>query len=85
MFWIIIFSFVVLIGLAIAIYLLPEQTAKAKKKKEKKAMLMAEAAVVDTSKDWKAIAERWEKHNQSLQGQIEKMNMDQKNVRATDR
>ncbi len=41
---------------------------------------MAEAAVVDTSKDWKAIAERWEKHNQSLQGQIEKMNMGQKNV-----
>jgi len=79
MFWIIIFSFVVLMGLAIAIYLLPEQTAKAKKKKEKKAMLMA-AAVVDTSKDWKAIAERWEKHNQSLQGAIEKMNMDQKNV-----
>jgi chromosome segregation ATPase len=80
MFWIIIFSFVVLIALAIAIYLLPEQTAKAKKKKEKKAMLMAAAGVVDTSKDWKAIAERWEKHNQSLQGAIEKMNMDQKNV-----
>jgi len=71
MFWIIIFSFVVLMGLAIAIYLLPEQTAKAKKKKEKKAMLMA-AAVVDTSKDWKAIAERWEKHNQSCRGQLKR-------------
>ena len=41
---------------------------------------MAEPAAVDTSKDWKAIAERWEKHNQSLQGEIEKMKMDQKNV-----
>ena len=79
MFWIIIFSFVVFMGLAIAIYLLPEQTAKAKKKKEKKAAYGG-PATVDTSKDWKAIAERWEKHNQSLQGAIEKMNMDQKNV-----
>ena len=33
---------------------------------------------MDTSKDWKAIAERWEKHNHSLQGEIEKMKMDQK-------
>ena len=35
-------------------------------------------AALDTSKDWKSIAERWEKHNQSLQGEIEKMKMDQK-------
>jgi len=80
MFWIIISSFVVLIILAIAIYLLPEQTAKAKKKKEKKAALMMEAAAVDTSKDWKAIAERWEKHNQSLQGAVEKMKIEQKGI-----
>jgi len=80
MFWIIISSFVVLIILAIAIYLLPEQTAKAKKKKEKKAALMMEAAAVDTSKDWKAIAERWEKHNQSLQGAVGKMKIEQKGI-----
>jgi len=79
MFWIIIFSFVVLIGLATAIYFLPSDPAvKAKRKREKKAAAMPEPEAVDNSKDWKSIAERWEKHNQSLQGEIEKMKMDQK-------
>ena len=41
---------------------------------------MMEAAAVDTSKDWKAIAERWEKHNQSLQGAVEKMKIEQKGI-----
>jgi len=82
MFWMIIFGFVVLMALAIVIYMLPSDApakAAAKKKKEKKAAALApDPAAVDTSKDWKAIAERWEKHNQSLLGEIEKMKMDQK-------
>jgi len=81
MFWIIISAFAVLMALAIVIYLLPSDPAvKAKKKKEreKKVSLTPDPAGVDTSKDWKAIAERWEKHNQSLIGEIEKMKMDQK-------
>lgn len=79
MFWIIIMSFVVLIVLAIVIYRLPSDPAvKAKKKKEKKPVVTPDPAAVDTGKDWKSIAERWEKHNQSLQGEIEKMKMDQK-------
>ena len=79
MFWIIMMAFVVLVALAIMIYMLPSDPAvKAKKKKEKKAVLTPDPAAVDTSKDWKSIAERWEKHNQSLQGEIEKMKMDQK-------
>jgi len=83
MFWIIIFSFVVLITLAIVIYMLPsDPVVKAKKKKEKKLVLAPEPVVVDT-KDWKSIAERWEKHNQSLQGEIEKLKMDQKKALAS--
>ena len=79
MFWIIIMSFVVLIAFAIVIYMLPSDPAvKTKKKKEKKLEFMPDPAALDTSKDWKSIAERWEKHNQSLQGEIEKMKMDQK-------
>jgi chromosome segregation ATPase len=79
MFWIIIMSFVVLIALAIVIYMLPSDPAvKTKKKKEKKLEFTPGPAVLDTSKDWKSIAERWEKHNQSLQGEIEKMKIDQK-------
>jgi chromosome segregation ATPase len=71
-------GFAVLVGLAVVIYLLPsDPVAKAKKKREKKAAAACEPAPVDT-KDWKAIAERWEKHNQSLQGEIEKLKADQK-------
>ncbi|MBF0570752.1 MAG: hypothetical protein HQL12_02650 [Candidatus Omnitrophica bacterium] len=79
MFWIIVFSFAVLMALAIVIYMLPsDPVVKAKKKKEKRALLATDALAVDTSKDWKSIAERWEKHNQSLLGEIEKMKADQK-------
>ena len=81
MFWIIMMSFVVLVALAIVIYLLPSDPvvkAKKKKEKEKRTALSPDPAALDTSKDWKAIAERWEKHNQSLLGEIEKMKMDQK-------
>jgi hypothetical protein len=81
MFWIIIMGFVVLVTLAIVIYTLPSDPvvkAKKKKDKERKPVLVPDPAGVDTSKDWKSIAERWEKHNQSLLGEIEKMKMDQK-------
>ncbi len=81
MFWIIMLSFVVLAALGMVIYLLPSDPAvktKKKKEKEKKPGVTPDPAAVDTSKDWKSIAERWEKHNQLLQGEIEKMKMDQK-------
>lgn len=81
MFWIIIWSFVVLMALAIVIYMLPSDPAvkaKRKKEKEKRPVLSPDPAVLDTGKDWKSIAERWEKNNQSLQGEIEKMKMDEK-------
>ncbi len=82
MFWIIIGSFIVLIGLAIAIYMLPSEEAKAKKKKERsqerKPVLTPDPAALDTSKDWKAIATRWEKQNLALQGDVEKLKMEQK-------
>jgi chromosome segregation ATPase len=84
MFWIIIFSFAVLVGLAIVIYLLPaDPVAKAKKKKEKKLREEPEPAMVDT-KDWKSIAERWEKQNQSLQAEIEKIKMAQRTSQQAD-
>jgi len=87
MFGIIIFSFVILIALAVVIYMLPSDPAvkaKRKKEKEKKSLLATSPTGVDTSKDWKPIAERWEKSNQSLQGEIEKMKMDQKRVQQVD-
>jgi chromosome segregation ATPase len=86
MFWIIIMAFAVLMALAIVIYMLPsDPVAKAKKKKEKekRSVLAPDPAAVDTSKDWRSIAERWEKHNLSLQGEIEKMKMDQKRAQQS--
>src|SRR5579863_6258454 len=81
MFWIIIMSFVVLMALAIVIYMLPADPvvkSKKKKDKEKRPVLTPDPTSADSTKDWKSIAERWEKHNHSLQGEIEKMKMDQK-------
>src|SRR5271170_7527188 len=81
MFWIIIMSFAVLVALSVMIYMLPadpEVKAKKKKEKDKRPSLAPDPVAVDTSKDWKSIAERWEKQNQSLQGEIEKMKMDQR-------
>jgi len=86
MFWIIIFSFAVLVGLAIVIYMLPSDPAvraKKKKDKEKKPHLTPDPVPADAGRDWKAIAERWEKHNQSLQGEVEKMKMDQKRAQQS--
>ena len=81
MFWIIIMSFSALIALAIVIYFLPSDPvvkAKKKKDKEKRSVVTPDPEAIDRSKDWKTIAERWEKHNQSLLGEIEKMKMDQR-------
>ncbi len=78
MFWMVIIGFALLMALAVVIYYLPSDPAvKAKKKKDKdkKAAPAPEPVPADT-KDWKAIAERWQKNNQSLQGEIEKMKMD---------
>jgi chromosome segregation ATPase len=86
MFWIIIMAFAVLMALAIVIYMLPSDPvvkAKKKKEKEKRTVLAPDPAAVDDGKDWKSIAERWEKHNQSLQGEIEKMKMDQKRAQQS--
>ena len=84
MFWIIIVSFAVLMGVAILIYMMPTETAKPVKKKERKgqerAELIPDPLAVDKTKDWKAIAERWEKNIHSLQGELEKMKMDHKKV-----
>jgi chromosome segregation ATPase len=45
--------------------------------------LTPDTAPVDTTKDWRSIAERWEKHNQSLLGEIEKMKMEQKRAQQS--
>jgi hypothetical protein len=76
MFWIIILSFAVLMGLAYIIYKLPADPAvrsKKKKEKPKRPSTVPEAKSEDDGKDWKSIAERWEKNNQALLAEIEKL------------
>ncbi|MDE1920165.1 MAG: hypothetical protein KGJ09_03760 [Candidatus Omnitrophica bacterium] len=79
MFWIMIWCFVVLVVLGLVIYLLPADPAvRPKKKKEKERRPVPAPGPATETRDWKSIAERWERHNQSLQGEIEKMKMDQR-------
>ena len=86
MFWIMMVSFAVLIGVAIMIYLMPSDAASKKKKKDKeKEKERAERAALipdplHPDKDWKAIAERWEKNNNGLMGDLEKMKMRERAV-----
>ena len=84
MLWIIVLCFIVLVAFAVVIYTLPSDsgTPKIKKKaKEVRAQLVAESmASIDAGKDWKAIAERWEKNNNELLGDIEKLKMQQKDL-----
>ena len=83
MFWIIIISFVVLVTLAIVIYTMPaESVSKPKKKsKEQRPELIPDPVVAgDKTKDWKSIAERWERQNNALLGDVEKLKMQQKNL-----
>ncbi len=79
MFWIIILCFVVLVGLVIVIYMMPTETAKSKKK-EKKQALLPDPIALDKTKDWKAIAERWEKNNNALLGDLEKIKMHERTI-----
>jgi len=51
-----------------------------KKKTKKKPALKVSPATPDTGKDWKSVAERWQKKNQSLQGELEKIKMEQGKV-----
>ena len=82
MFWIIILAFVMLMALAIVIYMLPSDPAPKQKKKEKKERIVPDAAVkpAQPEKDWKSIAERWEKQNNGLIGDIEKLKMQEKKI-----
>ncbi len=73
MFWIIILSFVVLMGLAIAIYLMPSDVVKKKKEKEKRPELIPDPTMVAKQKNWEEIAHRWEKQNNALIGDMEKL------------
>src|SRR5258708_38269906 len=83
MFWIIILCFIVLVALAVVIYTLPSDSVLKPKKKSKelKVQLMAESlAQMEAGKDWKTIAERWEKNNNALLGDVEKLKMQQKDL-----
>lgn len=85
MFGIMIAAFVVLIVLAIVIYLLPTHQSKKQPKKKKepvKPTLMADPLVKPSTspdKDWKTIAERWEKNNTQLHQEIEKLKGNDRN------
>ncbi|MEI7999381.1 MAG: hypothetical protein WCH62_07755 [Candidatus Omnitrophota bacterium] len=83
MFWISIFIivFVVLIAVMIVIYTMPSDTTPKPKKKAKelKAQMIADSiAQAEANKDWKVISERWERQNNGLLGDIEKLKMQQK-------
>ena len=78
MFWVIIISFTVLIGVALAIYAMPPDNSKAARRKEKRQEITVQEKPKD--KEWQAIAQRWEKHNIALQADIEKMKMEQKKI-----
>src|SRR5690349_17768127 len=82
MFWFIILGFIILVAMAIFIYTMPSDPApKLKKKtKELKAQMAAEAAAKEASKDWKIIAERWEKQNNTLSAEVERLKMHQQDL-----
>jgi len=75
MFWIVVISFAVLVGVALAVYAMPPD--RASRKKERRPEPPQETP---KDKEWQAIAQRWEKHNLGLQGDVEKMKMEQKKV-----
>ena len=78
MFWIIVVSFAVLVGVAMAIYSMPPDNSKAARRKEKRLEAVIQEKPRD--KDWEVIAQRWEKHNIALQADLAKMQMEQKKV-----
>ncbi|MBI3314844.1 MAG: hypothetical protein HYZ86_02725 [Candidatus Omnitrophica bacterium] len=74
MFWIVAISFAVLVGVVLAIYAIPLDTRASRKKERRPGPLQENPK----DKEWQAIAQRWEKHNLGLQGDIEKVKMEQK-------
>ena len=82
MFWIIIISFAVLMAVAIMIYMMPSESAGLRKKEKKdRARMIANAAkAAEPQKDWQAIAQRWQKQNNALLGDLEKMKIQEKNI-----
>ncbi len=77
MFWIVVISFAVLVGVALAVYAMPPDI-RASRKKERRPEPLPQENPKD--KEWQAIAQRWEKHNIGLQGDIEKMKTEHKKV-----
>ena len=81
-FWIIMLGFVVLLTWPWPLgytCCLRRRQPRLKKKKDKKPATVPDPVTIDTSKDWKAIAERWEKHKSSVCSvRSKKMKMDQK-------
>ncbi len=75
MLWMIGAIVAVLLLIAFMIYKLPADQA-AKRKKEKKVALPTDP----DAKDWKEIAIRWEKKNNALLGDVEKMAMNEKKL-----
>lgn len=74
MMWIVIAVLVVLFSIAYMVYKLPTDKAPRKPKKEKVEIKK------DDDKDWKEIASRWEKKNNSLLGDVEKLSMNEKKI-----
>ena len=78
MFWIIMLGFVALLTVAMLIFLSPGDKPKEVKRKVKEVKPKPQAAPVAAvspavpEKDWKAIAERWEKNNAALNANLEK-------------
>ena len=77
MFWILMGGFAVLMVVAICIYLMPTEAARPKKK-ERRPLIPDPVKSAPADKDWKAIAERWEKSNNALMGDIEKLKMQER-------
>ncbi|MBI4309046.1 MAG: hypothetical protein HY591_01810 [Candidatus Omnitrophica bacterium] len=86
MFWVIILGFAVLMAIVIVIYMMPSETeTKAKKKekteKEDRAQMIPDATRADgPHKDWEAIAKRWERNNNTLLAELEKIKIREKSV-----
>lgn len=80
MFWIIMAGFAVLMAIAIIIYMMPSESSKPKKKKKEPVPASQEQLRLVPEKDWKAIAERWEKNNNALLGDLEKLKMQEKKL-----
>lgn len=75
MFWGMIIAFVVLVLLAVAIYYMPTDKDPSPKKPKLKNDKKQEP-----EKDWKAIAERWERNNNAHIGDIEKLKMQHRDM-----